>query len=302
MIDAFGRARPGGPPGLKLVIIGDEVSKYPSLRQMVHRHKLDKHVRFLGFQPQETLASFYRLSGAFVFPSLYEGFGVPTTPIAFVTEALFPYARRHVRRYLQQHVGSPAHESLWARLRAEHDTDRRLDARVPEWEDVPQSSRVEAYVGWLMDRDRKSTGLKELQGRIWEEGYARGDLVGEVFPDVPLALSRWHADHIPVCIFSSGSTRAQRLIFRHSSAGDLTPYLTAYFDTTTGPKAEPSSYTRIAKSLRIASEAVVFVSDTPRELDAARACDMRTRLAVRPGNPPAPESGHERLLSLDEIA
>jgi glycosyltransferase involved in cell wall biosynthesis len=44
---------------------------------MVHRHKLDKHVRFLGFQPQETLASFYRLAGAFVFPSLYEGFGLP---------------------------------------------------------------------------------------------------------------------------------------------------------------------------------------------------------------------------------
>jgi glycosyltransferase involved in cell wall biosynthesis len=77
VIDAFGRARPGGPAGLKLVIIGDEVSKYPSLRQMVHRHKLDKHVRFLGFQPQETLASFYRLASVFVFPSLYEGFGLP---------------------------------------------------------------------------------------------------------------------------------------------------------------------------------------------------------------------------------
>jgi glycosyltransferase involved in cell wall biosynthesis len=77
LIDAFGRARTQGPDGLTLVIIGDEVSKYPSLRQMVHRHKLDKHVRFLGFQPQETLASFYRLAGAFAFPSLYEGFGLP---------------------------------------------------------------------------------------------------------------------------------------------------------------------------------------------------------------------------------
>ena len=147
-----------------------------------------------------------------------------TTPIAFVTEVLFPYARRHVRLYLEQHLGSPAHESLWAGLRAEHEADRRLDARVPEWAEAPRSSRVEAleaYVAWLMDRDRKSTGLKELQGRIWEEGYARGDLVGEVFPDVPVALSRWHADHVPVCIFSSGSTRAQRLLFRHSSAGDL---------------------------------------------------------------------------------
>jgi glycosyltransferase involved in cell wall biosynthesis len=77
LIEAFGRSREDGPDKLKLVIIGDEVSKYPSLRQMVHRHKLDKHVRFLGFQPQETLASFYRLAGAFVFPSLYEGFGLP---------------------------------------------------------------------------------------------------------------------------------------------------------------------------------------------------------------------------------
>lgn len=77
LIAAFGRLRAGGPEGLKLVVVGDEVSKYPSLRQMVHRHKLDKHVRFLGFQPQETLASFYRLANVFVFPSLYEGFGLP---------------------------------------------------------------------------------------------------------------------------------------------------------------------------------------------------------------------------------
>jgi glycosyltransferase involved in cell wall biosynthesis len=77
LIDAFGRARTAGPDGLKLVIIGDELSRYPALRQAVHRHKLDKQVRFLGFQPQETLAAFYRLARAFVFPSLYEGFGLP---------------------------------------------------------------------------------------------------------------------------------------------------------------------------------------------------------------------------------
>jgi glycosyltransferase involved in cell wall biosynthesis len=77
LIDAFGRARREGPADLKLVVIGDEISRYPSLRRMVHRHKLDKFVRFLGFQPQETLASFYRLASVFVFPSLYEGFGLP---------------------------------------------------------------------------------------------------------------------------------------------------------------------------------------------------------------------------------
>jgi glycosyltransferase involved in cell wall biosynthesis len=62
---------------VKLVMIGDEISKYAVLRHAVHRHKLHKHVRFLGFVPHRTLAVLYRLAGVFVFPSLYEGFGLP---------------------------------------------------------------------------------------------------------------------------------------------------------------------------------------------------------------------------------
>jgi glycosyltransferase involved in cell wall biosynthesis len=77
LIASFARAREQCSDDLKLIIIGDEISKYPGLRQQVHRHKIDKHVRFLGFQPMETLAAFYRLARAFVFPSLYEGFGLP---------------------------------------------------------------------------------------------------------------------------------------------------------------------------------------------------------------------------------
>ena len=77
LVDAFGRARARGLSELRLVIIGDEISKYPPLRQSVHRHRLDKYVRFLGFQPYDTLAAFYRLARAFVFPSIYEGFGLP---------------------------------------------------------------------------------------------------------------------------------------------------------------------------------------------------------------------------------
>ncbi len=77
LIDAFGQVRAGGLDDLRLLIIGDELSKYPPLRQAVHRHQLDKYVRFLGFQPHDTLACFYRLARAFAFPSLYEGFGLP---------------------------------------------------------------------------------------------------------------------------------------------------------------------------------------------------------------------------------
>ncbi len=77
LIAAFASMRADGPDGLKLVVIGDETSKHPGLRQAVHRHRLDKHVRFFGFQPAATLVTFYRLARAFVFPSLYEGFGLP---------------------------------------------------------------------------------------------------------------------------------------------------------------------------------------------------------------------------------
>ncbi|MGH9348475.1 MAG: glycosyltransferase family 4 protein, partial [Vicinamibacterales bacterium] len=77
LIEAFDGLRRDGFDDLKLLIIGDEISKWPALRRAVHRYKLHKHVRFLGFQSDETLASLYRLAAVFVFPSLYEGFGLP---------------------------------------------------------------------------------------------------------------------------------------------------------------------------------------------------------------------------------
>ena len=123
---------------------------------------------------------------------------------------------------------------------------------VPPWVDAPPAARlasVASYCEWLMDRDRKSTALKVLQGKIWEEGYARGELVGDVFADVPGALERWRAQHLQIGIFSSGSVLAQQLLFRHSSAGDLTRFLQWYFDTTTGAKTDSESYRRIATAM-----------------------------------------------------
>jgi glycosyltransferase involved in cell wall biosynthesis len=77
LIDAFAQLRRDGHQDLKLLIIGDELSKYPGLRRLVHRHHLHAHVRFFGFVPDTTLAALYRLASIFVFPSLYEGFGFP---------------------------------------------------------------------------------------------------------------------------------------------------------------------------------------------------------------------------------
>ena len=229
-----------------------------------------------------------------------------TTPIAFVFDVLFPYARARLRSHLAQHATISDYDALVDRLREEHAADASAGADPPPWTPAPPSGRPEAvaaYVEWLMDRDRKSTALKELQGRIWQEGYRRGELVGAVFEDVPRALERWRMRGLKVGIFSSGSRLAQQLLFRHSSAGDLTECVSYYFDTTTGPKWSPESYQLIAATLGLSPGTVIFVSDVTRELDAARTAGMQTRLAVRPENPSVPPGhAHPVIRSFDELS
>jgi enolase-phosphatase E1 len=228
-----------------------------------------------------------------------------TTPVAFVYEVLFPFARRNLRRHLEQHASAPEYAALFDRLRDEYHADTDARAALPPWADAPADARlisVARYCEWLMERDRKSTGLKELQGRIWQEGYEARELVSVVFPDVPDALTRWRALDLDIGIFSSGSVLAQQLVFRHSSAGNLTPFIRWHFDTTTGGKTESESYRRIASAMQLPSGAILFVSDVVSELDAARDAGMRTLLSVRPGNKSSPQGhGHPIIESFEAL-
>jgi len=224
-----------------------------------------------------------------------------TTPVDFVTRVLFPYARERVKDFLLRRA-SEVRDDL-ALLRSEHAADRGADPSPPPWRDGAPAESLDsavAYVHWLMDRDRKSTALKALQGRIWEEGYQAGHLRGQVYPDVPRAFARWRAQGRDLAIFSSGSVLAQKLLFSRSEAGDLTPFLRAYFDTTTGAKVQAESYRKIARALGQAPEAVLFLSDVTAELDAARCAGMTTALCVRVGNPP-PSPDHPAVRSFDEV-
>ena len=211
-----------------------------------------------------------------------------TTPVAFVYDVLFLFARHHAREYLKS--------ANLEELHREHDEDVRQGHNPPPWSTEPI-----AYVLWLMDQDRKSTALKNTQGEIWLKGYQSGELRGDVFPDVPPALERWYRKNIEIRIFSSGSVLAQRLLFSSTRAGDLTKFLNGYFDTTTGPKNEPDSYRKIAKNFGIPASGILFISDVTRELDAARQAEMHTLLCVRPGNDPQPAHDHPAIMSFDQI-
>lgn len=219
-----------------------------------------------------------------------------TTPIEFVHNILFPYARARVRDFLEQHAADPDVRADLALLKREHAAGSPHESGLPPWEPV-------AYVHWLMDRDRKSTGLKSLQGKIWEEGYRAGALRGQaqVYPDVAPALSRWRKQGRGIAIFSSGSVQAQRNLFANTTAGDLAPFLSRYFDTTTGPKRERESYERIAAALRRQPKEVLFLSDVGAELEAAREAGMRTALCVRSPAAVPGSSAHPIIRTFDEV-
>jgi enolase-phosphatase E1 len=221
-----------------------------------------------------------------------------TTPIEFVTGVLFPYARAGLQAYLQEHAEEPSVRAHLEALREEHARDQRGGAGPPPWREAIDSAV--AYAHFLMDRDRKSTPLKALQGEVWQRGFRSGALRGEVYPDVPPALERWQRQGRKVAIFSSGSVLAQALLFGNTSAGDLTPRLFAHFDTTTGAKREAASYARIAQALGCGPEAVLFISDVAAELDAARQAGMHTALCVRGGEAVAP-SPHPVVHTFDGL-
>jgi len=209
-----------------------------------------------------------------------------TTPITFVHDVLFPYARARLNAYLRAHVGEDELRGVLATLRVEWLEDAKAKLEPPPWAlaDLPAAAR---YLEWLMDRDRKSPGLKRLQGDIWRTGYRDGTLKGEVFADVPPALKRWKAAGLVVAIYSSGSVAAQKMLFGTTADGDLTALLTGFFDTAVGPKIASDSYFRIASMMGLEPARILFLSDAPAELEAARAAGCQALLAVRPGNAPA---------------
>ena len=212
-----------------------------------------------------------------------------TTPIAFVHDVLFNYARAHLREFLAANLEAEEVRADIALLREEHAADIKEGRNPPP---LTGEFEVAAYVEWLIALDRKSTGLKSLQGKIWQQGYREGSLKSQVFADVAPALERWHSRGFSINIFSSGSVLAQQLLFAHTEAGDLTPFIDNYFDTNIGRKTEAESYRRIAEALGLSAGEILFISDVIAELDAANEAQMKTLLSIRPGN--VPQQGIER--------
>lgn len=197
-----------------------------------------------------------------------------TSSISFVHDVLFPFAARHLPGFIREHGDEPA-------------VSEQLDevARVSGVDRSDLEGLIDVLSGWIRD-DRKETSLKALQGMVWEQGYQEGELKGHIYPDAADYLQRWHDRGLRLFVYSSGSVKAQKLIFGFTTEGDFTPFFSGYFDTRIGGKKEAASYRNILGELGVEAGTVLFLSDVEAELEAAESAGMKTAWLVRDGDLP----------------
>ena len=208
-----------------------------------------------------------------------------TSSIHFVHQVLFPYAAKAMPEFLRSQQQNPEVAPILTALQQELALPGldllAMDAQLQEWIRI----------------DLKHPLLKALQGLIWRAGYESGAYKAHVYPEVAACLAAWSSNYL-LYVYSSGSIQAQKLFFGHSIDGDLRRYFRGYFDTSSGGKREASSYRYIARQIGVIPGEILFLSDTPQELDAAAAAGMRTTLLLREAELDSP---HPRARNFNEI-
>ena len=199
-----------------------------------------------------------------------------TTSVKFVYDVLFPYFREHIGELRQMTTQSEVQLAFKQTVELAASLENK---KLSSIDDI-----INTLHRWSQE-DRKITPLKSVQGILWTKGYESGEILGHVYADVKPALEKWKSHGLQMGVFSSGSIAAQKLIFGYSEAGDLTPFFSNYFDTTTGGKRETETYSKIARELGLRVDEILFLSDIVEELAAADQCGMQTVQLVRPGTP-----------------
>ena len=228
-----------------------------------------------------------------------------TCPVSFVSDILFPFAKQELTRYIKNNWNKSTNNEPIQEAKTEWAKDQSPESlRLKKQVDQQQINEVDGliqYLKHLISIDKKSTALKELQGKIWEYGYRNGELKSQLFSETAECMRQWHEQGWVLSVYSSGSIQAQQLLYRHSPVGNLENLFSHWFDTRTGPKKSTDSYIKIAKHLRIAPDKIWFVSDNGAECDAARSAGMHTLFSRRDGNPDRDPRDHMVIESLREV-
>ena len=210
--------------------------------------------------------------------------------IRFVYDVMFPYAKTNLDNFLRNNWCSLPVQGAVRTVAKDAGIVSIEDWLGPKWQldDSSSIARLSEHCNHLMATDSKATGLKLLQGMVWQAGFESGELRAELFSDVLPALEEWKANGLDLRIYSSGSVLAQKMFFKHTVLGDLSDLFSAHYDTTIGTKKEIESYERIAAESQFDPSEIVFVTDVYAELIAARQAGMQVVASVRPNNVPLP--------------
>lgn len=192
-----------------------------------------------------------------------------TTDIQFVKNVLFPYSAKELRNFISTHKNNPTVRECLTQADPQQDENAILQ-----------------LLKWIAE-DVKHPALKTLQGMIWKNGYESKAYQSPLYPDVLPAWQKWQTAGLRLGIYSSGSVPAQKLLFGFTEQGDVTKYLSAYFDLDVGSKRETASYQKIATQLELSPPEILFLSDIEAELSAAQSAGFQVAHVVRPGTTPS---------------
>ena len=213
-----------------------------------------------------------------------------TTSISFVHDVLFPYTRKHLAEFINNNITD--------KCVIECLNDTKETVRLEESRDIDTTEAVKTLLHWI-NIDRKHPALKTLQGLVWKDGYSNSNFTAHIYDDVIPCIQKWHDSGKVLAIYSSGSVEAQKLLFKHTCFGDLTKYISHYFDLQTGRKQEPDSYRRITDRLSAESSDILFLSDSADELNAAISAGLRTTQLIRKGTHPC--TNHRNAKDFTEV-
>ena len=207
-----------------------------------------------------------------------------TTPISFVHETLFPYSKDKIGDFILNGKLDPKIVKELIEENRKDISEGFFSAPILGSDYIVNLQVLVSYLQYLIRVDRKSKPLKEIQGNIWKIGYDKGELKSILFSDVPDFFSRLEERKIKIAIYSSGSVEAQKYIFKHSNFGDISKYISSYFDINVGSKRESESYIEIARQLGCNPNRVLFFTDVKEEADACSHAGSSVYVVNRPGN------------------
>lgn len=211
-----------------------------------------------------------------------------TSSIDFVHQVLFPYSTKALPEYVRKHAQNEEIATIITEVKQEI---QQLDADL--------EVVITTLLNWIA-ADKKITPLKSLQGFIWEDGFKNNHFQGHLYEDAYCNLVQWYQSGIKLYVFSSGSVKAQKLLFGYSQYGDLNYLFTSNFDTKIGNKKSVAAYQSIAQKIAFPPSEILFLSDVIAELDAAADAGYQTLVLDRQQNISS-SNNHSVVTDFDAI-